>query len=241
MVNDDHFRYWEQWYGGAERMWSGRPNPTLVRRVEELAPGDALDLGCGEGADAIWLAGRGWRVTAADVSRTALERAARHAAEAGVPDGRIDWQWHDLAESFPAGSYDLVSAQFLHAPLEFPRERVLRRAAEAVRPGGSLLVVGHADTPREDDGHREHHQASRQPHDEHEHGHGHERRHGHDEHRRNELRMSAAAEVMAGLELGEGEWETVLAEEVAYEGRGRDGEPATRVDSVVQVRRRTPS
>ncbi|HZE34083.1 MAG TPA: class I SAM-dependent methyltransferase [Actinoallomurus sp.] len=135
---------WDGRYRESDRIWSGNPNTVLVREVEGMAPGRALDLGCGEGADAIWLARRGWRVTAVDISGVALERAARNAAE--VAD-RIDWQRHDLGTSFPAGEFNLVSAHFLHSPGDMPRERILRTAAGAVAPGGVLLVVGHAGFP----------------------------------------------------------------------------------------------
>ena len=136
-------RFWEEHYGRRERVWSGRANPVLVDVAGPLEPGTALDLGCGEGGDAIWLARRGWRVTAVDVSVTALNRASAQAAADGVAD-RIDFQRHDLASSFPAGTFDLVSAQYLHTPVEFPRERVLRSGAGAVAAGGLLLIVGHA-------------------------------------------------------------------------------------------------
>ncbi|MGW0202463.1 FAD-dependent oxidoreductase [Nonomuraea sp. NPDC003201] len=138
--------YWDARYAEKTRIWSGNPNVTLVREVSDLEPGTALDLGSGEGGDAIWLAGRGWRVTAADVSGVALERAAGHAKEAGVAD-RIDWQRHDLGVSFPEGVFDLVSACFLHSFVDLPREEILRAAASAVAPGGVLLVVGHVGWP----------------------------------------------------------------------------------------------
>ncbi|MEU6737430.1 class I SAM-dependent methyltransferase [Streptomyces physcomitrii] len=138
---------WDSRYAGSTRVWSGLPNHALVRETEQLAPGRALDLGCGEGADAIWLARRGWQVTAADVSRVALDRGAAHAAEQGVAD-RIDWQRHDLGHSFPAGGYDLISAHFLHTYGALRREEALRRAVDCVAPGGILLVVGHAGWPR---------------------------------------------------------------------------------------------
>ncbi|GAA4485234.1 class I SAM-dependent methyltransferase [Actinoallomurus oryzae] len=137
---------WDARYRESERLWSGKPNDVLVREVSDLPPGRVLDLGCGEGGDAVWLARRGWHVTAVDISRVALERAARHAVEAGVAE-RIDFQWHDLAKSFPAGEFDLVSAHFLHSPGDMPREEILRTAASAVVRGGVLLIVGHGGLP----------------------------------------------------------------------------------------------
>ena len=150
-MSDEHYgkggtqaeRFWEAHYGRHERVWSGRANPVLVDVVESLPPGSALDLGCGEGGDSIWLARQGWRVTAVDVSATALARAAADAATAEVAD-RIDFRQHDLALTFPSGAFDLVSAQYLHSPIEFPRVHVLREAANAVTPGGLLLIVDHA-------------------------------------------------------------------------------------------------
>ena len=141
-VPDEQF--WDNRYAQSEQVWSGNPNDVLVQEISGSDPGRALDLGCGEGADAVWLAQQGWRVTAVDISRVALDRAARHAVAAGVAD-RIDWQQHDLGNSFPAGVFDLVSAQFLHSRGDWPRERILRTAASAVAPGGVLLVVGHAE------------------------------------------------------------------------------------------------
>ncbi|MFB4320372.1 class I SAM-dependent methyltransferase [Actinomadura sp. 21ATH] len=139
-------RFWDARYGEKERIWSGNPNEVLVREVTGMAPGRALDLGCGEGGDAIWLAGQGWQVTATDISGVALERAARHAKDAGVA-GRIEWRRADLGTSFPEGEWDLVSAHFLHSPGGLPREQVLRAAAAAVAPGGVLLIVGHSGWP----------------------------------------------------------------------------------------------
>ncbi|MDT0343531.1 SAM-dependent methyltransferase [Streptomyces litchfieldiae] len=148
-MTDDNLTEAERWdarYAESDRIWSGNPNVVLVREVKELTPGRALDLGCGEGADAVWLARQGWRVTAVDISRVALDRAAGHAAEAGVAD-RVDWQRRDLGESFPEGEFDLVSAQFLHTWGDMPRERILRNAAAAVAPGGVLLIVSHGGFP----------------------------------------------------------------------------------------------
>jgi thioredoxin reductase len=131
--------FWERFYAERDQVWSGRVNPVLGATVEGLAPGTALDLGAGEGGDALWLAGQGWKVTAVDVAQTACDRIADRAGDLPVRTER-----HDLTETFPEGSYDLVSAQYLHSPnADFPRTEILRRAAEAVAPSGTLLVVGH--------------------------------------------------------------------------------------------------
>lgn len=133
---------WEERYAGEERIWSGNPNTQLVTEVSEMTPGTALDVGCGEGGDVIWLARRGWRVTGADFAANGLARAARNAAEAGVAD-RTEW-WQVDARTFAAGgrSYDLVTTHFLHPP-DGGMVEVTRRLAGAVAPGGHLLVVGH--------------------------------------------------------------------------------------------------
>ncbi|MGW8744553.1 class I SAM-dependent methyltransferase [Streptomyces sp. NPDC055794] len=138
--------FWETRYRDTDRVWSGRPNGLLVREASGLTPGTALDLGCGEGADAVWLAARGWRVTGVDISGTALERAAGHAAEAGVGD-RVAWERHELGLSFPEGVFDLVNAQYLQSPVAFDQRAVLDAAARAVAHGGTLLVVMHAGWP----------------------------------------------------------------------------------------------
>jgi len=138
--------YWNAFYAEHDQIWSGKPNAVLVDEVSGLTPGRALDLGCGEGADAIWLAQQGWTVTAVDISSVALRRAVQHAEDAGVAD-RIDWQQHELGTSFPDGEFDLVSAQFLHSKTELPRDGILRSAAAAVAPGGVLLIEGHMGFP----------------------------------------------------------------------------------------------
>lgn len=129
---------WEERYR-AQELWSGRPNAQLVAEVPDLTPGTALDAGCGEGADAVWLAGRGWQVTGADFATTALERAAKHAEAAGV---QVDWVHADLATWTPPARFDLVSAHFLQLPEE-QRTATFARLAAAVAPGGTLLIVGH--------------------------------------------------------------------------------------------------
>lgn len=198
--------FWEDRYGVSDRIWSGNPNAVLVRETADLKPGRALDLGCGEGADAIWLAERGWQVVAADISRTALERAAEHAAAAGVAD-RIDWQQHDLSKSFPDGAFDLVSAHFLHSPVELPREQILRSAAQAVAPGGVLLIVGHMGFAPWDHSHHP------------------------------ELSFPTPEEVEAELKLPAGQWEVQASDVHERTQLDPEGQPALRTDSTLRVRR----
>ncbi|GAA1059134.1 class I SAM-dependent methyltransferase [Agromyces bracchium] len=134
---------WDEAYSGDEARWSGNPNAQLVAEASALTPGTALDVGCGEGGDVIWLAQRGWRVTGADFSANGLARAAEHAEAAGVAD-RTDWWQVDARTFAPDGrSFDLVTTHFLHPP-DHGMVHVVRRLAGAVAPGGHLLVVGHA-------------------------------------------------------------------------------------------------
>ncbi|WP_020494706.1 class I SAM-dependent methyltransferase [Sciscionella marina] len=131
--------FWDEQYRQSERRFSGRVNGTLRVEAGGLRPGRALDLGCGEGADAIWLAERGWKVTAVDISAVALERAA---AVVGADSG-IDWQQGDPRVTPPPGqSFDLVSAQYFPV-LREAEHRTLRGLLDTVAPGGTLLVVGH--------------------------------------------------------------------------------------------------
>ncbi len=137
--------FWEPHYA-ASAPATGGPNAVLLDMVARLDPGLALDLGCGNGGDAIWLAQHGWTVTTVDVSTTALARVARRAADAGLSD-RVRTEQHDLTATFPRGSFDLVSAHYLLSPVEFDRPPVFAQAAAAVRPGGMLLIVDHASVP----------------------------------------------------------------------------------------------
>ncbi|NUR41785.1 MAG: class I SAM-dependent methyltransferase [Streptomyces sp.] len=132
---------WDTRYADRQQLWSGDPNGALVAEVAGLAPGRVLDVGCGEGADAVWLARNGWDVTALDVSGVALERAAEHARDAGVT---VRWTHAALTEaSLPPASFDLVSAQY-PALLRTPDAAAERALLDAVAPGGVLLLVHHA-------------------------------------------------------------------------------------------------
>lgn len=140
--------YWDDRYSTSDRIWSGRANPQLVAEAEHLEAGRALDVGSGEGGDAVWLASRGWTVTAIDLSEVALSRAEAAAAdtlEAGDA-ARITWEHHDvLTWTPPEAAFDLVSAQYAHFP-SADMAPLTTRLAAAVAPGGTLLVVGHEKT-----------------------------------------------------------------------------------------------
>jgi len=135
-------QYWEQiWQGErAGAMAAGEPNPHLVREIGELTPGTALDAGCGAGAEAIWLAGRGWEVTGVDIAADALARAAERAQAAGLGE-RVQWVQADLSRWTPEERYDLVTTHYAHPAM--PQLEFYDRIASWVAPGGTLLVVGH--------------------------------------------------------------------------------------------------
>lgn len=132
--------FWDDMYRSRDQLFSGAPNGVLVSEVAELPPGQALDVGCGEGGDAVWLARRGWQVTAVDISRVALERAA--AAAAGI-GGRVAWTRADLTGTPPpAAAFDLVSVQYFPLKRQ-PDHGALRGLLDAVAPGGTLLFATH--------------------------------------------------------------------------------------------------
>jgi SAM-dependent methyltransferase len=131
---------WNRRYAGSELLWSAAPNRFLVAEVATLPAGRALDLACGEGRSAIWLAERGWTVTGVDFSDVALEKAARLAEARGVT---VEWLLADLCEyEPPPRAFELVVVLYLQLPAD-ERRLVLRRAASAVAAGGTALVVAH--------------------------------------------------------------------------------------------------
>jgi SAM-dependent methyltransferase len=202
--------YWDARYRASARMFSGNPNTALVRETAGLRPGTALDLGCGEGADAVWLARQGWRVTATDVSPTALARAADHAQASGVRD-KITWQQHDLAQSFPTGTFDLVSAHFLYPPPPMAREQILRTAAAAVALEGLLLIVSHAGYPASE--------SDPDP----------------------EIHFPTPEEILAALDLPGEQWQILVSDTYERPATSPDGRPTTRPDNTLKLHRRRTS
>jgi SAM-dependent methyltransferase len=131
---------WNRRYAEKELIWSAEPNRFLVEELAELPPGRAIDLAAGEGRNAIWLAQRGWRVTAVDYSNVGLEKGRQIAAQQGV---KLEWVEADLLEyEIGSAAWELVLIFYLQLPWDW-MSNVLRRAAESVAPGGTLLLVGH--------------------------------------------------------------------------------------------------
>jgi len=135
---------WDARYAAADLVWSAEPNLFLVPEVATLAPGRALDLACGEGRNAIWLASLGWDVVAVDFSGVAIDKGRRLSTARGVEG--VTWVVDDVTSYVPeAGVFDLVIVLYLHLP-EPSRSDIWRRAWSAVAPAGTLLVIGHDST-----------------------------------------------------------------------------------------------
>jgi SAM-dependent methyltransferase len=209
--------YWENRYRSGAGASRRDPSPSLLAEAADLPPGNALDAGCGWGADAMWLAARGWTVTAVDVSPAAVDQA-RQAADATDPHaaGRITWLPADLTTWEPAGRFDLVTSHYVHVP--GPQEALFARLASWVAPGGTLLVVGHGYTPGE-------------------HGHGHVEDHGVQPGRPADNARVRVAQITSGLR--EAEWEIVVAEPRTHTIRRPGGGPAAVLDDVVVKAHRT--
>ena len=129
---------WDERYAAAELVWSAGPNQFVESELADLPPGRALDLACGEGRNARWLAGRGWQVTAMDFSSVAVAKAR------SLYDD-VDWQVGDALTAKLPARLDLVVIAYLQIPAG-ERTVVMRRAFEALRHGGRLLVVAHDST-----------------------------------------------------------------------------------------------
>lgn len=139
---DELAEIWDARYGASERLWSGRVNPVLEAEAARLVPGRAIDAGCGEGGDGLWLARRGWTVVGYDLSAVAVDRARAESKRLGLTDV-TSFQQRDLASDPPPEAvHDLVSGQYLHV-IPAQRDPLYRGLAAAVRPGGVLLLVLH--------------------------------------------------------------------------------------------------
>jgi 2-polyprenyl-3-methyl-5-hydroxy-6-metoxy-1,4-benzoquinol methylase len=204
-------QHWQQTHGARPGSMAGNPpNPYLADETAGLAPGTALDAGCGAGAEAIWLASHGWQVTAADISADALTRAAARAAAGGLAES-IRWVEADLTAWEPDRRFDLVTTHYAHSAM--PQLAFYKRISDWVTPGGTLLIVGHLHTP----------QAAG-----HTHGHGHD--HGHPE-----AATVTLADITAGLDAAK--WRIVTAEEHQRPVPGPGGRTVLLHDVVVRATR----
>ncbi|MEP6843933.1 MAG: class I SAM-dependent methyltransferase [Pseudolysinimonas sp.] len=206
---DEPADFWEQRYASSDQVWSGRANQALVDVSSTLTPGRALDLGCGEGGDAVWLAQHGWDVTGVDISPSAIARGRAAADALGLGPERIRFIVSDLERRADAGPFDLVTACFLHSPVALSREQILRRAADQVAQDGHLLIVSHAAPPPWSNFAQHHPEPMPQP-----------------------------ADELAALDLPTVRWEVEIAEVRVREATGPDGQHATLDDGVVLLRRR---
>lgn len=211
--------YWDQHWDGDRAvapaaMAASPPSPHLIREADSLLPGTALDAGCGAGAEAIWLASRGWQVTAADIANEALARAAERAAASRAGD-QVRWVQADLTAWEPARTYDLVTTHYAHPAM--PQLEFYDRIASWVSPGGTLLIVGHL---------RHRHGAGP--------GHGHRHGNGGGE------PLAPASVTTAGItaRLDPAVWDVVTAEESSRSMPGRGRSAVTLHDVVVRATRR---
>lgn len=200
---------WDARYREKDRLWSGDPNEALVQYASDLTPGTALDVGCGEGADALWLAENGWQVTGIDLSSVAISRAKESAT---VRNLDVEFQVRDVAtvvEDAPS-AFDLVTAFFIHSRDDEERAETLRATAKLVKPGGRVLLVSHAATPpwaqhRHEDG-------SGAP----------------------KFEKTTKSEIAA---LGIADWHIEIAQEYERPVTGPDGEQTTMRDAIVRAHR----
>ena len=217
--------YWESHWQQADRSGPGQeigPNPYLIAETRDLVPGTALDAGCGEGAEALWLAAEGWHVTAADISAEALARASERASAGGTPPERIQWVEADLSVWEPGVQYDLVTTHYAHPVM--PQLAFYERISAWVARGGTLLVVGHlhgGETTGADQGH----------------GHG----PGHDEPGHGHAPPDEASVTVASIihALDPVRWDVVTAGEHRRTLDDRDGRPVELYDVVVRATRRS--
>jgi len=219
--------YWESHWQQANGRDEGRqigPNPYLARETTGLTPGTALDAGCGEGAEALWLATVGWQVAAVDISPEALSRASSQATP-GSASERVQWVEADLGVWSPGTQFDLVTTHYAHPAM--PQLAFYERIAGWVAPGGTLLIVGHLQTPETP--------AATADTAGHGHGQRHEGQahHGHGDQPPEEASVTAAS-ISAGLDPTR--WDVVTAEEHT---RTLTGRAVPLSDVVVRATRRS--
>ncbi|MFT3945179.1 MAG: SAM-dependent methyltransferase [Ancrocorticia sp.] len=200
--------FWEERYASRAQVWSGKVNRVLKDVGATLKPGSALDVGCGEGADVIWLAQHGWKATGIDVSATATARATGAVRNLDITPGQATFTTGALS-ALKGKTFDLVTVSFLHAPADLPREAILRQATAHVATGGHLLITSHVGFPP-----------------------GSQVAEGHQHH------FLTPAEELEQLALDPTAWEVVIAETRPRHVTSPDGEDLVIEDGVVLARRR---
>lgn len=199
---------WEARYSGVDRLWSGHANDWLPELAADWPAGTALDIGCGEGADVLWLAEHGWRATGLDLAPTAVERLNAEAGRRGVAE-RVRARVHDVtADTLPEGPFDLVTSFYMHGgpePGAINLPALLRDAAARVAPGGRLVAAVHCVNPP---WHRHHHAHTYTPDD-----------------------------LIEGLGDAVDGWTIEVSEERWREAAGPDGEAGRRSDALICLRR----
>lgn len=206
---------WDQRYQTSDRLWSGAVNAPVASTVKPLRPGTALDLGCGEGADVIWLAEHGWQATGVDISQVAIQRATEAAHARGLNQDQVSFVVADATTWKSAQRFDLVTAAFLHSQGTFDRGAALHTATAHVAPGGFLLVVSHATFPPWS--------TSQQAAD--------------DEHAQHEHEPTTPETELELLQLDPAQWTVEIATTQSRQATGPEGQQATLDDTVVLARR----
>ncbi|NLZ98058.1 MAG: class I SAM-dependent methyltransferase [Micrococcus sp.] len=212
-VNPETF--WDERYGESDAIWSGNVNVALADVVveRELEVGTALDLGCGEGADALWLAQHGWRTTGLDISVVAVQRARAAAKAQGFSETQARFEAADLMSWNSDQKFDLITASFLQSPVQFDRAQALHVAQDLVAPGGRLLVISHASFPPWA---KDHHEDA-----------DHEAKH----------ETTTPESELELLQLDERRWSVEIAELRSREITAPDGKLASLDDTVILARR----
>lgn len=229
--------FWEAHYGPGP-VWSGNVNAVLESVAADLMPGTALDLGCGEGADVLWLAHRGWHAVGVDIAQGAIIRARATAEGSTLDEGRAQFLRTDLGilaqDRRPeelTGPFDLITASYFQSPVALDRQHILRAAAALVAPGGHLLLTSHAAAPSwaADESQAQHapsdHEAAADS-----------AQHNHDHH--GPADFPSPQDELTTLALDPQQWETLRAEVVTRDTTSPDGSPARLDDTIVLLRRR---
>lgn len=214
-ASQDSADQWDQRYQTSDRLWSGSVNAAVATTVDPLRPGTALDLGCGEGADVIWLAEHGWQATGVDISQVAIQRATQAARERGLGQDQASFVVADVTTWESAQRFDLVTAAFLHSQGNFDRGAALHTATAHVAPGGYLLVVSHASFPPWATSH----QAKDDDHPQHEH------------------EATTPESELELLQLDAADWIIEVSEVSSRQATGPEGQQATLEDTVILARR----